>query len=78
VCAADSRNLCVLLIVVASLHSPDCDTDWLICINVATGKVYNWKISFKALWLFAFDRLISKNVNQYVSLYRKLAISTEL
>jgi hypothetical protein len=31
--------LCVLQTAVAALQSADCDTEWLICINVVTGGV---------------------------------------
>jgi hypothetical protein len=39
VCAQTAVALCVLQTAVASLQSPDCDTEWLICINVAAGVV---------------------------------------
>jgi len=35
-CVAEIR-LCVLQTAVASLQSADCDTEWLIGINVVTG-----------------------------------------
>ena len=35
-CVAEIR-LCVLQTAVGSLQSPDCDTEWMICINVGTG-----------------------------------------
>ena len=37
-CVAAVR-LCVLQTAVASLQSADCDTEWLIGINVVTGGV---------------------------------------
>ena len=37
-CVAAIR-LCVLQTAVASLQSADCDTEWLIGINVVTGGV---------------------------------------
>ena len=32
-------SLCVLQTAVASLQSPDCDTEWIIGVNVVTGGV---------------------------------------
>jgi len=29
----------VLQTAVGSLQSPDCDTEWIICVNVGTGWV---------------------------------------
>jgi hypothetical protein len=37
-CVAEMR-LCVLQAAVGSLQSADCDTEWLIGINVVTGGV---------------------------------------
>ena len=37
-CVAEIR-LCVLQTAVASLQSADCDTEWLIGINLVTGGV---------------------------------------
>jgi hypothetical protein len=69
----------VLQTAVASLQSPDCDTEWIICINVATGGVLCRKINVRICGCFAVDMdWVHKNVNQYVSLYLKLAIDTEL
>ena len=36
ICIAEIR-LCVLQTAVDSLQSPDCDTEWIICVNVGTG-----------------------------------------
>jgi hypothetical protein len=38
VCVAEIR-LCVLQTTVGSLQLSDCDTEWIICINVGTGVV---------------------------------------
>ena len=37
-CVAEIR-LCVLQTAVAYLQSPDCDSEWLIGTNVATGGI---------------------------------------
>jgi len=71
--------LCVLQTAVASLQSPNCDTEWLMCVNVVTGGVLCRKGILRTLGSFAVDTdWVHKNVNQYVSLYLKLAINTEL
>jgi len=36
--------LCVLQTAVASLQSPDCDTEWIIGVNVVTGGVLCGKV----------------------------------
>jgi hypothetical protein len=36
ICIGEIR-LCVLQTAVGSLQSPDCDTEWIICVNVGTG-----------------------------------------
>ena len=33
------RVLCVLQTAVASLQSPDCDTEWIIGVNIVNGGV---------------------------------------
>jgi len=38
ICIAEIR-LYVLQTEVGSLQSPDCDTEWIICVNVSTGGV---------------------------------------
>jgi len=42
ICIAEI-HLCVLQTAVGSLQSPDCDTAWIICINVGTGVVLRRK-----------------------------------
>jgi len=65
----------VLQTAVASLQSPDCDTEWLIGINVATGGVLCRKGIIRIYGFFSVNiDWVHKNVNQYVSLYLKLAI----
>ena len=69
----------MLQTAVGSLQSADCDTEWLIGINVVTGVVLCRKGILNNLRLFAVDICwVHKTVNQYVSLYLKLAINTEL
>ena len=36
ICVAEI-SLCVLQTAVGSLQSPECDTEWIICVNVGTG-----------------------------------------
>jgi hypothetical protein len=71
--------LCVLQPAVASLQSPDCDTEGIIIVNVVTGGVLRRKGIVRFWCSFAVDTdWVHKTVNQYVSLYLKLAINTEL
>ena len=69
----------MLQTAVGSLQSPDCDTEWLIGINVVTGGVLCRKGTVRIYGSFAVDTdWVHKTVNQCVSLYLKLAIHTEL
>ena len=70
---------CVLQTAVASLQSADCDTEWLIGINIVTGGVLCTKGIVRIQGCFGVDTdWVHKNVNQSVSLYLQLAINTEL
>ena len=61
-------HLCVLQTAVASLQSADCDTEWLIGINVVTGGVLCRKRIIRIYGSLAVDIVwVHKNVNQYVS-----------
>ena len=69
----------MLQTAVGSLESPDCDTEWIICVNVGTGGGLCRKGIIRIYCFFVVDRdWAHENVNQYVSLYIKLAINTEL
>ena len=71
--------LCVLQTAFGSLQSPDCDTEWLIGVNFATGKYLHRKKIIRIYGSFVVDiNSVHRTVNQYVSLYLKLAINTEL
>jgi hypothetical protein len=77
-CVAATR-LCVLQTAVASLQSPDCDIEWLVGVNVVTGGVLCRRGIVTVYGSFAVDTdCVHKTANQYVSLYLKLAINTEL
>ena len=70
---------CVLQTEVASLQSPDCNTEWMLGINIATGNIRCRNLIVKNICSFAFNTYwVHKNVNQCVSLYLTLAINTEL
>ena len=68
----------MLRTAVASLQSPDCDTEWIIGVNVVTEGFCVEMNSKNLLLLYCRHRLVHKTVNQCVSLYLKLAINTEL
>jgi len=69
----------VLQIAIASLQSPDCDTEWMLGIIIATGSIRCRNLIVKNICSFAVDTYwVHKNVNQYVSLYLALEINTEL
>ena len=70
----------MLQTAVGSLGSADCDTEWLICVNVVTGGVLCRNVILRIHGYLAVDIYwVHKNINQYVSLYLQLAImNTEL
>jgi hypothetical protein len=71
--------LCELQTAAASLQSADCDTEWLIGINIVTGGVLCRKRIIRIYGSFAVDIVwVHKNVNQYVSLYLQLAIKNRI
>jgi hypothetical protein len=54
------------------------DTEWLIGINVATGAVLCKRVILTIYCPLLSTYWVHKNVTQSVSLYRQLAINTEL
>jgi hypothetical protein len=57
----------------------DCDSEWLICINVVTGSFFCGKGIIIIYVPFAVDIYsVYKNVNQFVPLYLQLTINTQL
>jgi hypothetical protein len=62
-----------------SIWWANCETEWIICINVITG----WFLCRKGIIIIyvsftVYIYSVHKNVNQFVSLYLQLTINTQL